>query len=509
MPGSIRGASHELGHRLRDATVERATSKQERVRVAIVGAGPSGLSAAWRLEQLGERSFAVFDLEAQPGGTSAYGTDGVVAYPWGAHYVPAPTADNRALVRLLGEVGALGAEDPPAIVESMRIREPEERLFIDGAWQEGLFPMRGAGREDIAELERFTREVDAWVGRRDARGRRAFTIPVARCSDDAAFTALDRMSASQYLARRGYRSKRLRWYVEYACRDDYGLLLEHTSAWAMLFYFAARVPAPGQRSAPFVAWPEGNGRLVAHLARVAGQRLRLGALVTDIVPHADRVELGVFDARSGTLSRLVADYAIVAVPKFVAQRIVRPLREARPAHLREFSYGSWLVANLHLGKRPRSVGFGMAWDNVIYDSPSLGYVVATHQARADQGPTVWTYYQPLVDEDPNRARQRLLELDHAAFCDAILSDLERAHEGLADAVERIDVWRWGHAMVRPTPGFIWGPARTRAAEHVSRVHFAHSDLSGVALFEEAQYHGVASAEAVMRAEGREFESLIG
>src|SRR4051794_10864252 len=83
--GRIRGASLAIGHRLRSApmTLERASGPVESMDVAIVGAGPSGLSAAWRLERLGARNFRVFDLEPQAGGTSMYGTDGIVPYPCG------------------------------------------------------------------------------------------------------------------------------------------------------------------------------------------------------------------------------------------------------------------------------------------------------------------------------------------------------------------------------------------------------------------------------------------
>jgi hypothetical protein len=135
-------------------------------------------------------------------------------------------------------------------------------------------------------------------------------------------------------------------------------------------------------------------------------------------------------------------------------------------------------------------------------------VVATHQTLADEGPTVWTYYRPFAGMDPDAARRQLASTDHATFCDAILSDLGRAHDGLERLVERIDVWRWGHAMIRATPGFIWGPGRSRAAEPFGRVHFAHSDLSGLPLFEEAQFHGVRAAEEVLRARGRVAPSLL-
>src|SRR5882672_2233917 len=211
--GEIRGASMAVGHRLRDATVERTRAEAPvRIPVAIVGAGPSGLAAAWRLERLGERGYLLFELESAAGGSSTYGTDGVVPYPCGAHYVPLPTIDQPLLVALLAEMGQLepfAVNEPssaPRAVETALVREPEERLFLDGEWRPGLFPSHGASPADLAELARFSREIDEWVERRDGSGRRAFAVPLRRCSTDAAFTELDRISAAMYLERRGYRS---------------------------------------------------------------------------------------------------------------------------------------------------------------------------------------------------------------------------------------------------------------------------------------------------------------
>jgi len=511
VPGRIVGASLNVGHRLRDATPERASGEPKRVKVAVVGAGPSGLSAAWRLERAGLRDFAVLELEPEPGGTSSYGRDGVVPHPWGAHYVPVPGRDNRALTRLLDEMGALeprGPDGEPRGKEELLVREPEERVFADGRWHEGLYPKLLAEDSDHAELERFQREVDRWVAWRDTRGRRAFALPLRNSSDDPEVTALDKISADAWLRERGLGGELLRWWVEYACRDDYGLSLADTSAWAMLFYFCSRVPAPRVESAPFIAWPEGNGRIVKHLAGLVAERLSTAQLVTEIVPGESEVELAVLDARGGGLRRVIAEHVILALPKFVVTRLLRPYRERTPEHLTAFDYGVWWVANLHLGRRPKSRGFGMAWDNVIYGGKSLGYVVANHQRLEDHGPTVCTYYQPLVDSDARAARARLLEMTHPMFVSEVLAELEPAHQGLGAALERVDVWRWGHAMVRPRPGFVWGAARKKAAEALGRVHFAHSDLSGVGLFEEAQDHGVRAAEEVLRATGREVDSWL-
>jgi hypothetical protein len=60
-------------------------------------------------------------------------------------------------------------------------------------------------------------------------------------------------------------------------------------------------------------------------------------------------------------------------------------------------------------------------------------------------------------------------------------------------VNNIDIMRWGHAMIRPTPGFIWGEHRVPLTRPVGNIHFAHSDLSGFSIFEEAQYRGVVAA----------------
>ncbi|MEZ4232511.1 MAG: NAD(P)-binding protein [Polyangiaceae bacterium] len=503
IPGEIKGARFRLGHRLRDATVERAAGKPTRIGVAIVGAGPSGLSAAWRLEREGVADFVVFDLEAQAGGTSAFGTEGAVPHPWGAHYVPVPRRQTSALYRLLSEMNVLepDVDAPPRALEQMRIRAPEERLFIDGAWHEGLFPGVGASAEDWRQLKAFEAEVARWVAFRDPQGRRAFDLPMTRASDAPEVRALDKQSAAQLLASLQITSPRVRWYVEYACRDDYGLDLEHTSAWALMLYFCSRVPAPGAESAPFVTWPEGNGHLVRHLTDVVGPRLELGRMVTDVVPGEESVEFSVYSPDGG-LRRYVADHVILALPKFIVPRILRPFREVPPAHLSEFSYGVWMVANVHVRRPPRSRGFDLAWDNVLYDSPALGYVVASHQTLHDRGPSVWTYYHPLTDADPKQARERLLAADHRGLTDAIVADLSRAHLDFEACVERIDVWRWGHAMVRPRPGFVWGGAREKASESLGRVHFAHSDLSGIALFEEAQQRGIQAADRVLMARGQ-------
>ena len=141
----------------------------------------------------------------------------------------------------------------------------------------------------------------------------------------------------------------------------------------------------------------------------------------------------------------------------------------------------------------------MSWDNVIYDSPSLGYVTATHQRGLDHGSTVLTYYYPLCENSPRLARERLLSLTWEEWADVVLSDLERAHPEIRSLTRRLDIMRWGHAMIRPVPGFISGAARSECSRPFRSVHFAHSALSGIPLFEEAFYHGNRAASEILEA----------
>jgi hypothetical protein len=452
----------------------------------------AGLAAAWRFTHADFKDVVVLELEQVAGGTARSGK----AFPWGAHYVPVPLREDRALTRVLSEMGVLESTDPPTAAEQFIVRNPEERLFYRGRWYEGLYLNAGASADDLRQLREFEAEIAKWVAFRDGRGRRAFAIPSALASDDAEVMALDRMSMAQWMDAHRWTSSRLRWLVDYGCRDDYGARLADTSAWAGVFYFASRVAAPGKESEPLITWPEGNGRLVAHLGRSA--RVDTGWLVVSVTPTERGVDV-VAVSRDGRHARGIhASHVVFAAPQFIGAHTILDYRDVH-----EFVYGSWLVANLMLKDRPASQGFPLAWDNVLYESPALGYVVATHQSGIDYGPTVLTYYYALCDHDPRLARERLLSLNRDQWAEVVLSDLERAHPEIRTLTQRLDVMRWGHAMIRPHTGFINSPARRRAQEPLRNIHFANADLSGVALFEEALYHGVRAAEEVLKAAGRE------
>jgi protoporphyrinogen oxidase len=505
--GRLLGTSDRMGHRLIRCEPSVGGGVKQ-VDVAIVGGGIAGLSAGWRLARAGLQDFVVLEVEPQLGGTSASGRSAITGYPWAAHYIVTPPVENRSLVELLNEMGAIESVREDGTIlwsEDLLCNAPQERLFYQGRWYEGLYPLPGASREDQRQLDAFHHAMNRWAGKRDAQGRRAFGTPICTSSDDPTFTDLDRQSMAQYLDAHGWSSPRLRWYVDYACRDDYGLRLEETSAWAGIFYYASRIARPGEKPAEFLVWPQGNGRAVEHFASMLGERARTGVLATEIVPASDGCDVHCVQA-SGEPITYRARQVICATPAFVTKYLVASYRAEFPAHLQSFHYTPWVTANLTLRDRPASSGYPLCWDNVLYDSASLGYVDATHQSQRDRGPTVWTWYLPLCGPDPKANRRMALLADWEHWRDVILADLRRAHEGLDEVIDSMDVWRWGHAMVRPEVGFVWGGAPQQARRALGAIHFAQTELSGMTLFEEAHDHGVRAAEEVLSQLGVEFES---
>jgi len=505
-PGRIVGASCQEGHLLLGGFAFPRPTKSERTSVVIVGGGVAGLAAARRLRGTGVRDFLLVELEETVGGNARTGRTEVTAFPWGSHYLPLPGPETRAVRRLLADLGVIERFDRqgrPVYNERHLCHAPQERLFIHGRWQSGIYPWTGATEQDLAEYAAFREAMTRFRGWRDAAGRRTFTIPRA-AGAPGAFRELDRLSMAEYLRSNGWTSRRLHWYVEYAARDDYGVGAAEVSAWAGIHYYAARLHDPEYEDV-VLTWPEGNGWLVERMAEPARDCIRTGQLVYNVEEVGGRVAVDVFDSRSQSSYRLLAREAILACPVFVAARLYRPWRERPPGFLPAFRYAPWLVANLHLAAAPPDgTGVPLAWDNVIYESEALGYVVATHQElRMHRGPTVCTYYQSFPNRGPQSVQREFLGGSWETFRDRILADLSRAHPEIGRQVRRLDVMLYGHAMVRPEVGFVCGTAREQAIAALrGPVHLAHADLSGLSLFEEAYEWGTRSAERALLRLGR-------
>ncbi|WP_315759869.1 FAD-dependent oxidoreductase [Sphingomonas sp. Y38-1Y] len=499
-PGPLAGADLARGHRLRQGKFP-APTREEHVGTAIIGGGISGLSAGWTLAEAGYYDFALLELEDEAGGNARSGANAVSAYPLGAHYLPIPNREATALRRMLQRMGIVtGEADGVPTYDPMQLcADLQERLLWRGKWQEGLVPRTGLSAKDRADLATFDAEMARAKRAVGNDGRPAFATPIAYSSADPAWRALDGETFAAWLDARGLTSPVLCAHVRYAMRDDYGTEPEHVSAWAGVHYWAGRRGHAAAGVADNVlTWPGGNGHLARLMARRLGERVRPGRIVHAVARTANGVAIDSFDVARGESVRTLADAAILATPLFVTARLISGL-DVRPC-----SYAPWIVANVTVAQPPQGPGVPLAWDNVSSTGDSLGYVVATHQDRAaSAGPTVLSWYMPLSSMAPANARRLLLERPADEWKRIVRDDLLAMHPDLD--IGEIALWRWGHAMIRPTPGYVWGAAPAFAVE--PPMYLAHSDLSGLSLFEEAHFHGTRAAEAVMARAGHAHEAL--
>lgn len=514
-PGELLGTSLDLGHRLREPRFP-LPAETRRVPVAIVGAGIGGLSAGWKLAKAGFKDFLIVELEGEAGGNSRAGRSEVSAYPLAAHYLPLPTREATAVRELLAELGVLHG-DPraarPRYDERYLCATPQERLYRNGWWQDGVLPQHGVGAAEEEQYRRFFALMDGYKQRREG-GKRAFALPMALSSMAPDLLALDGVTLRDWLLAQGLDSPQLHWYVDYACRDDYGTGAAEVSAWAGIHYFACRNgEAQDAASDTVLTTPGGNQWLVEGLANSvrdrAGDRLLTGALAFRVAQSEGRMRVDLWLPAQQRTLRLEAEQLIWAAPLFLVPHVFVG-HDALKAAARRFTHAPWLVANLTLSRFPEQrAGVPVAWDNVLHDGPGLGYVVATHQEmRMRPGATVFTYYRALSHITPLQARSMLLETSREDWAEQILAELERPHLDIRQVTTRLDVFRNGHAMVRPLPGLIWGEARQLFAGDGDHLRFAHADVSGFSLFEEAQYRGVLAAERTLRRLGKNFRTSL-
>lgn len=260
----------------------------------------SSPAAAWQgwprraLRLAGVEDFALLELEDQPGGNSRGGVVGGIACPMGAHYLPVPGDDAGEVQDLLEELGLRQRVAGRWRYDERHLcHSPQERLYFEGEWQEGLLPVQGVNEATLAQYRRFSERVDALS--KAAR----FTMPMLKAFDgkrplSPTHQALDALSFGAWLTQEGLDDAHLRWYLDYCCRDDYGAGMARVSAWAGIHYFASRhgFHAPGDAGTDdregVLTWPEGNGWLTQRLAvplREGGQ-LATGTSVLRITEGA-------------------------------------------------------------------------------------------------------------------------------------------------------------------------------------------------------------------------------
>jgi hypothetical protein len=509
MSASVAYPGREQGHWLRDAKTLPQPSVTIETDVLIAGSGIGGLTAAWQLSKLGVHDLLIIDGPERHGNAAA-GRDGDLVFPTGAHYLPLPSMESVHVREMLYDFGVI-QRDPygerPTYDERYLVHSPAERVLYRGAWQEGYLPSAGVSAQEREEHVRFFATVDWYSAARGKDGRRAFAVPLELSSDDEKFRALDRLSFKSWLDGIDLKSPTLHWYLDYCCRDDYGRHYDEVSAWAGLHYFCGRdgLAANAERGA-VLTWPQGLAALADNLGSTAPQHWLSGS-VAQLHATSSGVEALVMSLDGGLKAvRVKARQAIAAMPLFILQHVFADASGYGFLPQRDVpAYAPWLVSNFVMRAFPEErSGAPLSWDNVAYKEPGLGYVVSTHQeiraSRPDR--SAFTAYHALSDLEPEAGRRWLMDASAANLLQAASRDLTLAYGWrLPLCVEHVAITVRGHAMAIPEPGFLSNPGRLSLRNAAGPIFFAHSDLSGLSLFEEAAWWGYRAARRLAAARG--------
>ncbi len=508
---TVHAPGRDEGHFLRERKALPPPSETLRTDVAIFGSGIAGMTAAWKLRKLGLGDFLMVD-GPQPYGNAAGGRFGDLEYPTGGHYLPLPSPESTHVREILSDLGIIERDpyaEKPLYDERWLLHAPEERLLYQGQWQEGFIPTEGVPAWELAEHKRFFAEVEKLRQTRGSDGKRVFVFPTVLSSQDPQWRALDRVTLKTWLDQQGYRSPTLHWYLNYCCRDDYGARHDHVSAWAGLHYYCSRWgQAANASNGAWLTWPGGLQPLAKGLEQKAAVRRHAGTVVSVKTTGSGGnagVEALCFRLEQGKpVSYLVqARKAICAMPLYVASRVVEDIAQyGYDAQRDNPVYSPWLVANFLLNRFPQEKPHvPLSWDNVVYQEPGLGYVVSTHQdIRVTPPPrTVFSAYVALSDRTPVAARRWMVTAPPAELLALASADLHAAYgAAFAPCVERVDITLRGHAMAAPLPGFLSNRGAHALREVEGPLLFAHADLSGFSVFEEAAWWGVRAAALAAR-----------
>lgn len=537
---SVRHPGKEMGHQLRAAWMQGDPWKQvlpgtptRRVHALVAGSGAAGLACAHRLQKTGQRDYLLLSGPA-PQGNLASGVGQFGLYPQGAHYLPLPSQRSTHMRQLLQELNVIkeGAHheaplyDPAAVVHA-----PAERVFKDGKWHDGLLPpLDEAGQAQWARLQKM------FLGLRAGqdKGVAVFGTPLHLTNFKAANARqtleLDQVGFGAWLRAQGIDHPDLLWFFDYCCLDEYGLAAEHISAWAGLHYFCSEHgKAQHAQDGAVLTWPRGLGELAHRMDMGLPAENKLRASVLAARPVAKGWEVLCLDEAAKPFVVNCA-HLVLAMPLFVARRLV-------PEVFEDLGRASgpvmtpWVVANFQMKRFPHEApGPELAWDSVVCGSTSLGFVNSTHQLTRQAKPeaTVFSAYCPLSsmlsaeelaafekDEagrpgrpgSPNvsgagklvrQARTWAERSGAEALLEKCSQDLNEVYgPGWMRDCAAVEFTVHGHAMAAPVPGFLREPLAQRAREVStspgSRLHFAHADLSGYSVFEEAAFWGDAAA----------------
>jgi monoamine oxidase len=489
--GRWMGDDMTLGHRFRDGDLQPSpdAGREAPRDVVVVGGGVSGLAAACMLAGSG-RSVVLLEQAAVLGGNSQSASWGDLEYAIGAAYFTRPDEGSplESLYRDLGILDRAVQTPHGMVLHDGRLR--------DGLWDGALAAAADAGGPGAGQAIERTRELAAgWRRLYEERYPAIPWSPGTAGWSRPEFERLDRMPFAEYLADLAVPAD-VRMFCEYYCWSSFGGAATEISSYAALNFLTAEF-------GEILALPGGNAAIAKALAGAAerkGVELITSAFTGAVYQDARGVEAAAF--RGDRWRRFPARACVMAIPRYVAARVVRDFPEDRREIVAGMAWRAYIVANVLLARRPCPGDWFDAYRIEKLDPQAVGWtdlVLADYASSSRTGYGVLTAYRALP-HDGGRF-ELLTDEDYRRHSDAVRRDLIPWLGALGleerDIVD-INLARWGHPLVLAKPGQLASGDLEHLSAPLGRIAFAHQDRYGVPAIESALEAAIAASGEVAR-----------
>lgn len=468
------------GHLAFDLAGDNPPPPSEKVKVAVVGGGLSGLTAAYLLR---DHAPVVFDLHKRFGGNAQGERWRDTDLSLGSAYVITPDK-GTFLDDFYRELG---------LHRVVRVNENPEPIAVNGSivedfWENGSggSPEEAAAFAEYADIVTFMAE-ESYPD-----------IPLPVDKDNSWILELDQRTLKQDIEMRMTRPvpPLLAEAIQAYCISSFAAGWDEISAAGGWNFLAAeefgRWVFPGGNAYMARAlWSrlKATERSLPNANLVPNGMLRARTIVTDVRYRANDVQVTFLDEQ-GTLKSLLASYVVMACPKLVAKSIIHNLATIDPDKseaMFRLKYAAYMVANV-LVNRPVNQRFydifllgegptSLVDNHPCNYSPVADVLNGNYARPGNHSRSVLTLYWPLpcpngrVEMMFNEPWQRWTER-LAPQIDGILSivGLDRSD------IEQVRLSRWGHAVPIAEPSLMAdGTTGHLVRPFGDRIFFANQD----------------------------------
>ncbi|MCX6140197.1 MAG: FAD-dependent oxidoreductase [Candidatus Kapabacteria bacterium] len=436
--------------------------------VIVVGGGLSGLTAALVLQTNGVDAI-VLEAESRVGGSAVSDNIDGASVPLGSVYFVSRTPEIELLLQT-AKISPVQCPDDAHILS--------DGQSVHNLWSDATLETAIRNDADRSGMQRF----------RD--GLLTMTDDLPSYPLDKVLSPrlqkLDARSSEDY--GKPFGSPTLNAIIESYSRSSMGASATKTNAYCLLNFYQSELGT--EFGYPRYSFPGGTSRLALGVASSL-KALYTSCLVARVSETPTNVEVDVVES-DGSVTRYIAPYAILAVPKYQLSRLLVGIESRRGSAAKSISYAPYATIQIFSGVALSTTGAYDTWDFRVDTSYTDVIDPMTIQPGTDKN--IVSLYVPL------ETSQRSLLLDDAAFASFASETVARYAEYLTEeqrsSITEVRCWGWGHGIVVPTVGSHNGPAQDACAP-TSRLRFAGTDSDCAPAIENATEQGARAAYDVI------------